>query len=102
MSLLSATWIDVAHALDEFGNFFARPFETYSLRGGRLFCKANARTPFPARPDRARRKSAAAVWANIEQPFFNTLGAERAFVSTDPSVGRIGWEILVAPFTIWP
>src|SRR4051794_27528291 len=63
---------------------------------------AHARAPFAHRPDRARRKAATAVRADVEQLGLDAVGAKRAFVGADACLGRRRRQVLVAIFAVRP
>ena len=58
--------------------------------------------PFGRGPDRPRRKTAAAVRADIVQLVLDAIRAERAFIGTDPRVRRVRRQVLVAIFAVRP
>src|SRR5262249_52013014 len=94
--------LDVAHTANEGGDLLARPFEMNSRRRRRMLFQTNSGPPRPRRPDRAWRKTAAAVGADVEQHRLDAFGAEGALVAADAGVGCSGRQVLVAPFAIGP
>jgi len=52
------------------------------------------------RTDRARRKSAAACWADIYQNSVDAAGATGTFIRTNPSLQRVVWQVTITPFAI--
>ena len=53
-------------------------------------------------PDRPRRKTAAAVRADIVQFVLDAIRAERAFIGADPRFRRVRRQVLVAIFAVRP
>ena len=72
------------------------------LSDGGCFATDTPGPPFPRRADRPRRKTAAAVRADIVQPGLDAVRAERAFVGADPRFRRIRRQVLVAIFAVRP
>src|ERR1700722_4594472 len=82
------------------GNLVESILETNPLVGRRLLSRRYARPPFGRGPDRPRRKTAAAVRADIVQPVLDAIGAEGALIAADPRFRR-GWrKVLVAIFAV--
>ena len=40
--------------------------------------------------------------ADAVEQVVDAVRAERALVAADPSIGRLGWEVLAAPLAVWP
>ena len=64
--------------------------------------EAYPRPPLIDGANRPRHKPAAAIRADIVQHLFDTLGAERALVSTDAGIRRAGRQVLIAAFAVGP
>ncbi len=77
-----------------------RQMNTFVRR--RLLSDRGPRAPFPRRPDRSRRKAAAAVRADIVQSGLDAVGAEGAFIAADPSLQRSRRQVPVAIFAVRP
>ena len=84
----------------ECGDLLGRPFEVDPRCRRRPFGKTNSGTPLADRPDRAWRKPATAIRADIEQNLVDALGAERALERTNSRIHRVGRQVLVAIFAI--
>src|ERR1700761_5281285 len=83
-------------------HIFMAVFEMDPLVRRRLGLGAHARPPLLCRADRSRRKSAAAVWADVLQFVFDTIRAERTLVAANARVGR-GWrQVFVAVLAVRP
>src|SRR5438552_2355 len=67
-----------------------------------MLAEADPGAPLGLRADRARHKAAAAIRADVEQRMLDAIGAERALITADPRIGRVGRQILVAVFAIRP
>jgi hypothetical protein len=72
----------------------------YAFVRWRIRCHAHACAPWLCRPDRPRRKTAAAVRADVEQFCLDAIGAERALIGADARFGRSGRQVLVAIFAV--
>ena len=66
----------------------------------RLLGETDSGAPLGRRPDWSRRKSAAAVGADVVEMGFDAIGAEGALVGADARVGRRRRQILVAVFAV--
>src|SRR3954467_7733921 len=66
----------------------------------RLLGRAHARSPLLRWPDRARRKAAAAVRADVGEVRLHAVGAERAFIGADPRIGCVWRQVAVAIFAV--
>ena len=84
------------------GNILDAVFQMHALVRRQLLGDAHAGPPLGRGPDRPRRKTAAAVRADIVQLVVDAIRAERAFVGTDPRVRRIRRQVLVAIFAVRP
>jgi len=82
------------------GDFVEPILETNPLVRRRLLCGTNARPPFIRRPDRPRRKAAAAVRADIVQLVLGAVGAEGALIAADARLRRRWRKVLVAIFAV--
>ena len=83
-------------------DIFDTEFQVHPLVRRRLLDDAHARPPLLRRPDRPRRKTAAAVRADIVKLGLDAIRAERAFIGADPRLRRIRRQVLVAIFAVRP
>src|SRR6185369_15147630 len=65
-------------------------------RSGGILAEEVAVVPVMHRPDRPRRKAAAAIGTDVAQHLLDTVGAESALVAADPGFERSGRQRLVA------
>ena len=75
-------------------------FEMHAFGRGRLSGARDARPPLALRPDRPLLETAPAIRADVVQMHFDASGTERALIGADTGIGRVGWQILIAPFAI--
>ena len=75
-------------------------FEMHALGRGRLSGARDARPPLALRPDRPLLETAPAIRADVVQMHFDASGTEGALIGADTGIGRVGWQILIAPFAI--
>src|SRR5262249_9663547 len=68
---------------------------------GRVLAEIVAAVPVVRRPDRAGRKAAAAIGADIAQHRIDAVGAEGALVAADAGLERGGRQRLVAVLAAW-
>jgi len=71
------------------------------LRARRLLADEISVLPVLGWSNRSRTKAAAAVGADVLQNLVDTLGAERTFETTDPSIRRVDGQCLVAVLAGW-
>jgi hypothetical protein len=83
-------------------NILDAVLQMHPLVRGQLLRHAHPRPPLGRWPDRPRRKAATAVRADVMQLVVHAIRAERAFVGTDPRVGCVRRQILVAIFAVRP
>src|SRR3954469_19530664 len=75
-------------------------FQMHPLVRRRLLRRAHAWSPLLRWPDRARRKTAAAVRADVGELRLHAVRTERAFIGANPRIGCVRQQVAVAIFAI--
>ena len=79
----------------ELDNLLVREGKPHAPRRRRTRRRREARPPFARRPDRPRRETAAAVWADVLEQRLDAIRAEGALEGADHRVGRVRRQVLV-------